>query len=164
MAQPASRHERRAAVPAGGFRDYLALEAGHSPLTVEISPGPEPDGAVCGLKNVRAPGRSPRVSSRFHLRLEGPRPRAGHDPAPGVRHHTYYRFLLGESAVEDDPSDRLETPRRSRTLPDVLSLKEVRRCSVRPRPMNRSRGGTAPCSSWPTGRASRLRVVRALGE
>jgi site-specific recombinase XerD len=30
-----------------------------------------------------------------------------------------------KGAVDDDPSDRLETPRKSRMLPDVLSLKEV---------------------------------------
>jgi integrase/recombinase XerD len=39
--------------------------------------------------------------------------------------HTYYRFLLGEGVVDEDPSDRLETPRRWRTLPEVLSLREV---------------------------------------
>jgi integrase/recombinase XerD len=38
---------------------------------------------------------------------------------------TYYGFLAGEGRVRDDPSDRLESPRRGRTLPDTLSVREV---------------------------------------
>jgi len=38
---------------------------------------------------------------------------------------TYYGFLAGEGRVAEDPSDRLETPRRGRTLPDTLSVREV---------------------------------------
>jgi integrase/recombinase XerD len=38
---------------------------------------------------------------------------------------TYYRFLLGEGHVVRDPSERLETPRRWRTLPEVLTVDEV---------------------------------------
>ena len=110
-----------------GFRDYLALEAGHSPLTVE-SYLRDMTRMVrfAELKNVRAPGQVTRGFLRdFIYALKD----LGLEPATIRRQvsaiHTYYRFLLGEGAVEDDPSDRLETPRRSRTLPDVLSLKEV---------------------------------------
>ena len=110
-----------------GFRDYLALEAGHSPLTVE-SYLRDMTRMVrfAELKNVRAPGQVTRNFLRdFIYALKD----LGLEPATIRRQvsaiHTYYRFLLGEGAVEDDPSDRLETPRRSRTLPDVLSLKEV---------------------------------------
>jgi len=38
---------------------------------------------------------------------------------------TYYGFLVGEGRASDDPSDRLETPRRGRSLPDTLSVKEI---------------------------------------
>jgi integrase/recombinase XerD len=38
---------------------------------------------------------------------------------------TYYGFLLAEAKVSDDPSDRLESPRRGRTLPVTLSVSEV---------------------------------------
>lgn len=38
---------------------------------------------------------------------------------------TYFRFLVEEGACTDDPSDRLEPPRRDRTLPDVLTVEEV---------------------------------------
>jgi integrase/recombinase XerD len=38
---------------------------------------------------------------------------------------TYYGFLVGEGRVADDPSDRLESPRRGRVLPETLSVREV---------------------------------------
>ncbi len=40
---------------------------------------------------------------------------------------TWYRFLLSEGIVTSDPSEKLETPRGWRTLPDVLSVAEVER-------------------------------------
>jgi len=40
---------------------------------------------------------------------------------------TWYRFLLAEGAVKTDPSERLETPRKWRTLPEVLTAAEVER-------------------------------------
>lgn len=38
---------------------------------------------------------------------------------------TYYNFLSGEGVVQFDPSERLETPRQGRTLPDVLTVPEI---------------------------------------
>lgn len=38
---------------------------------------------------------------------------------------TYFRFLLNEGHVATDPSERLETPRKWRTLPDVLTVDEI---------------------------------------
>ncbi len=38
---------------------------------------------------------------------------------------TYFKFLLGEGHVVRDPSERLETPKRWRTLPEVLGVEEV---------------------------------------
>ena len=40
---------------------------------------------------------------------------------------TWYRFLLAEGVVTADPSERLETPRGWRKLPDVLTVAEVER-------------------------------------
>lgn len=40
---------------------------------------------------------------------------------------TWYRFLLAEGVVKADPSEKLETPRGWRTLPDVLTVAEVER-------------------------------------
>ncbi len=38
---------------------------------------------------------------------------------------TWYRFLLAEGVVKADPSEKLESPRGWRRLPDVLSVREV---------------------------------------
>lgn len=38
---------------------------------------------------------------------------------------TWYRFLLAEGVVKADPSEKLETPRGWRKLPDVLTVAEV---------------------------------------
>lgn len=40
---------------------------------------------------------------------------------------TWYRFLLAEGVVKTDPSERLETPRKWRTLPEVLTAAEIER-------------------------------------
>jgi integrase/recombinase XerD len=41
--------------------------------------------------------------------------------------HTWYRFLMAEGVVQADPSERLETPKKWRTLPEVLTAAEVER-------------------------------------
>jgi integrase/recombinase XerD len=109
------------------FRDFLALEAGHSPTTVESYLR---DLArltrFAELKNVRAPAQVTRRFLRdfvFALKDMGLEAATIRRQISAI--HTYYRFLLGEGVVEEDPSDRLETPRRWRTLPEVLSTKEV---------------------------------------
>lgn len=38
---------------------------------------------------------------------------------------TWYRFLLAEGVVKADPSEKLETPRGWRKLPDVLTVAEI---------------------------------------
>ncbi|HEY3286661.1 MAG TPA: site-specific tyrosine recombinase XerD [Gemmatimonadaceae bacterium] len=38
---------------------------------------------------------------------------------------TWYRFLLAEGVVKVDPSERLETPKKWRTLPEVLTPAEI---------------------------------------
>jgi integrase/recombinase XerD len=40
---------------------------------------------------------------------------------------TYFGFLLGEGVLDDDPTERLESPRVWRRLPDVLSRDDVAR-------------------------------------
>lgn len=40
---------------------------------------------------------------------------------------TYYSFLVGEDLVEKDPSERLQTPKGWRNLPEVLSVAEIER-------------------------------------
>src|SRR4051795_8984516 len=46
---------------------------------------------------------------------------------------SFYRHLRREEVIEDDPAARLETPRRGRKLPEVLSYAEVQRLLAQPR-------------------------------
>ena len=110
-----------------GFRDYLGLEAGHSLHTV--------DNYLRDLRRfvryavdqqVAEPNAVTRALLRqFVFELKD----AGLSPATIRRQvsalHTYFGFLIGEGALEQDPSDRLEVPRRGRKLPSVLSVAEM---------------------------------------
>jgi len=40
---------------------------------------------------------------------------------------TWFKFLMAEGVVQGDPSERLETPKKWRTLPEVLTAAEVER-------------------------------------
>jgi integrase/recombinase XerD len=46
---------------------------------------------------------------------------------------SFYRHLRREELVEEDPAARLETPRRGKKLPEVLSYSEVQRLLAQPR-------------------------------
>ena len=46
---------------------------------------------------------------------------------------SFYRHLRREDAVDDDPAARLETPRRGKKLPEVLSYAEVQKLLAQPR-------------------------------
>lgn len=49
----------------------------------------------------------------------------------------YFGFLLEDGVVEEDPTERLDTPRTGRTLPDTLSADEVERLLEAPDPGHR---------------------------
>lgn len=110
-----------------GFRDFLALESGHSENTVEAylrDLQRLADFAVS--KGVRDPGRVSRTLLRdfvYLLKDLGLSPATIRREVSAIR--TYYGFLVGEGRVGNDPSDRLESPRRGRTLPDTLNVREV---------------------------------------
>jgi integrase/recombinase XerD len=59
----------------------------------------------------------------YHLKDIGLSPASIRRNISAVR--TYFRFLLGEGSIVRDPSERLETPKRWRTLPEVLTVEEV---------------------------------------
>ena len=109
------------------FRDFLTLEQGASPRTHEAYGR---DLARFALFAKTRGASSPiGVGARtlreyvYHLKDVGLAPASIRRNVSAVR--TYYRFLLGEGHVVRDPSERLETPKRWRTLPDVLSVDEV---------------------------------------
>ena len=111
------------------FRDHLALEAGNSRNTVE-SYGRDLRHlaeflAGRGIARAADAGRRDLRDLVFELKDLGLSPASIRRHVSAIR--TYYRFLAGEGEITDDPSDRLETPRRARTLPDTLSAAECQR-------------------------------------
>ncbi len=59
----------------------------------------------------------------YHLKDLGLAPASIRRNVSSLR--TYFKFLLGEGHVTQDPSERLESPKRWRTLPEVLSVAEI---------------------------------------
>jgi len=111
------------------FRDYLALEAGHSRHTV--------DNYLRDIRRFAAhvlagggkgPGDASSAGVRdfvYALKDLGLQPATIRRQISALR--TYYRFLVGEGKIAQDPTSRIETPKRWRTLPAVLTVEEVDR-------------------------------------
>ncbi|MGH7663172.1 MAG: site-specific tyrosine recombinase XerD [Gemmatimonadaceae bacterium] len=116
------------------FRDYLTLEQGASPRTHEAY-GRDLV-RFTEYASARGAGTPATVDPRllrefiFHLKDLGLAPASIRRNVSSVR--SYFRFLLGEGHVVRDPSERLETPGRWRTLPDVLTVEEVTRLIAAP--------------------------------
>jgi integrase/recombinase XerD len=110
-----------------GFRDFLALESGHSDNTVEAYLRDVRRLAeFAATKGVRDPGLVSRTLLRdfvYLLKDLGLSAATIRREISAVR--TYFGFLVGEGRVTADPSDRLESPRRGRVLPDTLSVRDV---------------------------------------
>jgi integrase/recombinase XerD len=109
------------------FRDYLALEAGHSANTIEsylrdlrrfVAWGDS-----LGLDGPKAVTRKQLREFVYALKDLGLSAATIRRQVSAIR--TYYGFLLAEGRAEQDPSDRLEMPRRGRQLPDTLSVAEM---------------------------------------
>jgi len=111
------------------FADFLALERGASPNTVaayrrDLAHLVE----YLATRRIHAPAGASSPVLRdfiFHLKDLGL-------AATSIRRHisavrTYFRFLVGEGHVVRDPSERLTSPKRWRTLPAVLTVEEVAR-------------------------------------
>lgn len=109
------------------FRDYLSLEAGHSPNTVDsYLRDLDRFARHLALRGVTGPGQVTRKQVRefiYALKDLGLSAATIRRQASAIR--TYYGFLLAEGRVEHDPSDRLELPRRGRRIPDTLSVPEM---------------------------------------
>jgi integrase/recombinase XerD len=110
------------------FGDFLALERGASPRTNEaylrdvarlvtfavVKGAPAPVDLTARLLRTYV----------YHLKDLGLAPASIRRNVSAAR--TYFRFLLADGHVVRDPTERLETPKRWRTLPDVLTVAEIK--------------------------------------
>ena len=109
------------------FRDYLALEAGNSGNTVEnylrdITRLAE----YAAGKGIKQPQQLSAAQLRdfvYFLKDLGLAPTTIRRQISAIR--TYFKFLVGEGIAARDPSERIESPKRWRTLPAVLSVDEI---------------------------------------
>jgi integrase/recombinase XerD len=116
------------------FADFLALERGTSPLTLDAYRRDLERFADYAMSHgAPLPGDvTSKVLREFvyHLKDLGLAPASIRRNISAVR--TYFRFLLADGHVARDPSERLETPKRWRTLPEVLTVDEARRLLAAP--------------------------------
>ena len=127
MKNPESK-SRETCKPTGWFArylDYLAVEKGLSQNTIaaykndlnrlqrSLSRGRNPERATRAdllriLQTMRLDGRSPRSVARWIVAIKG-----------------FLGYLLAEGVIDEDPSAHLDSPRVWRTLPKVLTFKDV---------------------------------------
>jgi integrase/recombinase XerD len=116
------------------FHDFLALERGSAANTQLAYARDVPRFATfAAAEGIGDPGEAtPRQLRAFvyHLKDLGLAPSSVRRTVSAVR--TYYRFLLDDGHVTRDPSERLDTPARWRTLPGVLSVADVERLLAAP--------------------------------
>mgnify|MGYP005838851735 CR=1 FL=1 len=116
------------------FDDFLSLEEGAAERTREAYA--RDVGRLVAYALSRSLSTPASLTPRhlrdfvYHLKDLGLAPSSIRRTVSGVR--TYFRFLLGEGMLARDPSDRLEMPRRWRSLPEVLSVDEVTRLLAAP--------------------------------
>jgi integrase/recombinase XerD len=116
------------------FNDFLLLEQGASPRTHEAYGRDLTRFASYAV--TRGAVAPTDVTARmlreymYHLKDLGLAPASIRRNISALR--TYFKFLLGEGHVARDPSERLESPKRWRTLPEVLSVAEIDRLLASP--------------------------------
>ena len=111
------------------FDEFLSLEQGTSPRTNEAYARDLTRlAAWASGQGVHGPGALSAAHLRefvYHLKDLGLAPSSIRRGISAIR--TWYRFLLAEGVLTKDPSERLETPKRWRVLPEVLTAVEVDR-------------------------------------
>lgn len=111
------------------FDEFLALEQGSSARTSEAY-GRDLARLVDWATAHAVAGPAVLTAAHlrefvYHLKDLGLAPSSIRRSISAIR--TWYRFLLAEGVLTTDPSERLEAPRKWRTLPDVLTAEEVDR-------------------------------------
>ncbi len=116
------------------FQDHLAVEKGSSPLTTEAYLRDLARFATfCVVKGAATPASASARTLRdyvYHLKDLGLAPSSIRRNVSAVR--SYFRFMLGEGELVRDPSERLEAPKKWRTLPEVLTVDEADRLLTAP--------------------------------
>jgi integrase/recombinase XerD len=121
------------------FHDYLTFERGLSERTV-VAYGRDLSRWMSFLEaaGVSHPGSvDVRVLREwiFDLKDSGLAPTSIRRAQSAIR--TYFGFLLAEGVLDTDPTDRLDSPRVDRTLPEFMSREEVDRLLESPDPTHR---------------------------
>lgn len=118
------------------FQDYLAFERGLSDRTVSAYARDLARwAAFMGSRGLADPGAVTPGDMRdwvFGLKEAGLAATSIRRAQSAVR--TYYGFLLAEGVVQVDPTERLESPRVGRRLPDFLTRDETDRLLDAPNP------------------------------
>ncbi len=116
------------------FLDHLALERGSSPRTVQAY---RSDIArflqfAAQEERERPTAIDVDVVRRFvyHLHDLGRAPATVRRATSALK--TYFKFLVTEGVIDEDPTDRIDTPRMTSRLPVVLSVREVARLMESP--------------------------------
>ncbi len=113
---------------AEAFLEMMAVEraAARNTLTAYARDLSDADGFLAGPGGGLAEAAAADVEAYFaDLGARGLSPATAARRRAAVRQ--FYRFVLGEGWRDDDPSRRVEAPRRGRSLPKVLSREEMDR-------------------------------------
>jgi integrase/recombinase XerD len=117
----------RARFHLAAFADALTLEKGASPRTRDAyQRDVERLATYATSKGCAGPMNLTSRTLRefvYHLKDLGLSPASIRRNVSAVR--TYFKFLMAEGVLVRDPSDRVQTPKRWRTLPEVLTVEEV---------------------------------------
>lgn len=109
------------------FRDYLTIESGTSPNTVEnyLRDVVRLVTFLAGRSIPDPSGVTPEILREFVFYLKDVGLAASSIRRQVSALRTYFRFLAGEGHVKGDPTAQLETPKAWRKLPTVLAVSEV---------------------------------------
>lgn len=116
------------------FQDHLSVEKGASPRTNEAYLR---DVARFATFSATKGASSPTSASArllrdyvYHLKDLGLSPASIRRNVSAVR--SYFRFMIAEGELVRDPSEKLESPKRWRTLPEVLTVDEAEKLLTAP--------------------------------